>query len=194
MLQFAVFFPLFAQVGIFLQVAGQHLVRILTHGTEFENIERLAVLAQATLPVKHRTTAVQTDQQAQQQAGHSTQHDHGQTEHEVQGSLEALPPAAAQILHEHEACHGTQVAGVEPVLPDAAALGGHHQDLDEIAAGFMNEAGRMGIRRLQHQGDGPGMAVLRVLQLASGFFYVRGQSEDVHRRKAQPGVAFEIMP
>ena len=194
MLQFAVLFPLVAQIGIFLQIAGQHLVRILAHGAELEHVEGLAVLAQTTLPVEHRPATVQTDQQAQQQAGHRTQHDHGQTEHEVQGSLEALPPATAQILHEHEARHGPQVAGMEPVLPDAAALGGHHQDLDEIAAGFMDEAGRMGIGRLQHQGDGPGMATLRVLQLASGFFHVRGQREDVYRRKAQPGVAFEIMP
>ena len=193
-LQFAVFFPLLPQTGILLQITGQHLVRILAHGAEFENVEGLAVLAQATLPVEHRASAVQTDQQAQQQAGHSAQQDHGQAEREVQGPLEALPPATAQVLHEHEPRHGTQIAGMEPVLPDAAALGGHHQDLDEVTACLMHEAGRMGIGRLQHQGDGPGMAALRIPQLAPGFLDVRRQGEDVHRRKAQPGMTLEIMP
>ena len=194
MLQFAVFFPLFTQVGVLLQIPGQHLVRILTHGAELEDVEGLAVLAQTTLPVQHRPPAVQTDQQAQQQPGHGTQQDHGQAEHKIQGPLETLPPATAQVLHEHETCHGAQVAGMEPVLANTAALGGHHQDLDEIAAGLVYEAGRIGIGRLQHQGDGPGMAAFRVPQLTSGLFHVRRQGEDVHRRKAQPGVTLEIMP
>ena len=39
-----------------------------------------------------------------------------------------------------------------------------------------------------------GMAAFRVPQLTSGLFHVRRQGEDVHRRKAQPGMTLEIMP